>query len=88
MHISSKLETLYYLKNTSHNDNDFGVIKTSKSFRDELENFYNELVTEISFIDINSFRKYKDKMIYLISYNRIKGLSETFFKKFPIFLLW
>ena len=43
MHISSKLETLYYLKNTSHNDNDFGVIKTSKSFRDELENFYNEL---------------------------------------------
>ena len=83
MHISSKLETLYYLKNTSHNDNDFAVIKTSKSFRDELENFYNELVTEISFIDINSFRKYKDKMIYLISYNRIKGLSETFFKKFP-----
>jgi hypothetical protein len=83
MHISSKLETLYYLKNTSHNDNDFGVIKTSKSFRDELENFYNELVTEISFIDINSFRKYKDKMIYLIGYNRIKGLSETFFKKFP-----
>ena len=81
VHISTKLQTLCYLRNTSHIG--FGGINTSKSFRDELENFHNELFTEISHIDINSFRKYKDEMINLIKYNQIKGLSETFFKKFP-----
>ena len=54
-----KLKVLYYLRSASQSG--FGGIKTTKSFRDELENFYNELCTEISHIDINSFKKHKDE---------------------------
>ena len=81
MHIPEKLKVLYYLRGASQSG--FGGIKTTKSFRDELENFYNELFTEISHIDINSFKKHKDEMVNLINYIQIKGLPETFFKKFP-----
>ena len=81
MHIPQKLKVLYYLRSTSQSG--FGGIKTTKSFRDELENFYNELCTEISHIDINSFKKHNDEMVKLIEYLQIKGLPETFFKKFP-----
>ena len=82
MHIPQKLKVLYYLRSTSQYVF-VGGIKTTKSFRDELENFYNELCTEISHIDINSFKKHKDEMVNLINYLQIKGLPETFFKKFP-----
>ena len=81
MHVTVKLRVLYHLRSTSYSGH--GGIKTTKSFRDELENFYNELCTEISHIDINSFKKHKDEIVNLIQYLQIKGLPETFFKKFP-----
>ena len=83
MHIPQKLKVLYYLRSTSQYVF-VGGIKTTKSFRDELENFYNELCTEInSHIDINSFKKHKDEMVNLINYLQIKACLKHFLKKFP-----
>lgn len=80
-HIFEKCQIIYYLRNTSHTT--CRGIKTSKSFRDELDNYYNELFTEISHIDINYFRKYKNEIIDLIeSYPTEVSLIERFFKKF------
>ena len=79
LHISDKLEKLYFFKNSSgflHSS-----IKTSRNLRDELEDFYNELCLEISNIDINNFKKYKDEIRELIY--KTRNLSKIFFKKYP-----